>query len=54
LVHFALPSQGVPVAHSSMSVQATPSPEKPVLQAQVKLPAVFVHVAFALQLLVPA
>lgn len=37
------------VAHSSTSVHVTPSPMKPALQAQVREPTVFVHVAFALQ-----
>jgi hypothetical protein len=36
--------------HSFTSVQVTPLPVKPVLQAQVKLPRVFRQVAFALQL----
>jgi hypothetical protein len=53
-VQVALPSQGVLVAHSSMSVHVTPSPWKPSLHLQVKLPGVFVQAAFVLQLEVPA
>ena len=37
------------VRHSSTSVQVSPSPVKPALQAQVRLPGVLVQVAFALQ-----
>ncbi|XXY03810.1 hypothetical protein WMF26_33155 [Sorangium sp. So ce185] len=36
-----------------MSVQVTPSPSYPALQAQVKEPGVLVHAAFASQLSVP-
>jgi hypothetical protein len=42
------------VAHSFTSVQVTPSPVKPGLQAHVKDPRVFLQVPLALQLLVPA
>ena len=52
-VPFAL-QFAVPLVHSLTSVQVTPLPVKPVLQAQVNDPTVLVHVALALQFAVPA
>jgi hypothetical protein len=46
LVHVACGSHPpLPDEHSLTSVQAKPSPLKPVLHAQVRLPCVLVHVA---------
>ena len=53
-MHEALAEQlSVPRAHSSLSLHVTPSPMKPLLQEQLKPPAVFVHEALAEQLSVP-
>ena len=41
-------------AHSSISAQEIPSPEKPVLHAHVKEPSVSVHAALVSQLWVPS
>jgi len=45
---------GAGPVHSSMSVQETPVPEKPVLHAHVKAPSVSVHAALVSQLLDPS
>ena len=52
-VAFALQLFSLESEHSLMLLQTVPVPLKPVLQAQVKLPGVLLHSAFALQLLVP-
>merc|ERR1712003_525413 len=55
LEHWELAGQSlVPSAHSSLSLHSTPSPSKPLLQAQSNDPSVLVHVASALQLSVPS
>ena len=50
----ALPLQfAAPDVHSLTSLQLTPLPLKPGLQAQLKLPGLLVQFALALQLLLP-
>ena len=55
LAQVALAEQlSVPRVHSSSSLQVVPSPVKPLLQSQVKLPTVLVQVASAAQVSVPS
>lgn len=42
------------VAHSSISLQVTPSPLKPLLHVHLKLPRVFMQLALRLQFAMPS